>query len=209
MEKSRFIREIIFAVLLFVSFFLPWISWNLISFSGYQITDISRGLSDIGDTFKLDSINNYKGTIYLAYSLYLIPILSVATIIVGLIGYNPKTVGTFAGLYPLIALIYCLVQYGNIFKMAGIGIYATIISSVLLLYSSLTSTKKHLPNTYRQNLDNPISSTKQEQITPTIPKPTNQTTGDKSIPTFQEWIKSNPGKSIDDYHLKFGNESNI
>ena len=147
MAKPSFIREIIFAVLLFVSFFLPWISWNFISFSGNQIIDISRGLSNIGDTFRLDAINNYKGTIYLAYSLYLIPILSVATIIVGLVGYNPKTVGTFAGLYPLIALIYYLVQYGNIFKIASMGIYATIISSVLLLFSSLTPANKHIPNT--------------------------------------------------------------
>jgi len=147
MKKSPYVRDIIFAALLFVSFLLPWISWNFISFSGYQIIDISKGLSSIGDTFGLDAMNHYKGATYFSYSLYLIPILSVATIVVGLIGYNPKKVGVFAGLYPLVALIYCLVQYGNIFKIASIGIYATIISGALLLFSSLASANKQVPNT--------------------------------------------------------------
>jgi hypothetical protein len=194
MEKSIFKKEIIFAGLLLISYFLPWISLDFISFSGYQIPEIAKGISDIGNIFKSKTVDDNSETLYLAYSLYLIPILSVATIVAGLIGS---------------AFIYCLIQYGNVFKISSIGMYSTVISAITLIISSLTSTAKQIPYPSHQNLENQISSARQSQIRPAIQQqPHQKTSDDDGKPTLEEWMKSNPGKSINDYYLKFGDPSN-
>jgi hypothetical protein len=79
------------AVLLFVSFFLPW------------ITILGAGLSG------LDVQRDFE-----AYRhIWLMPILAVITVIINIAGLNALWIRRFAGLCPITILIYAIFNLGS------------------------------------------------------------------------------------------------
>ncbi|MCK4909614.1 MAG: hypothetical protein KAS70_06920 [Planctomycetes bacterium] len=132
--------EDIFAVSLIVCFFMPWVSLGgLISFSGYQIPDLVKGVSSLVSAFS-DEPQPMNKKLYILYLLYLIPICSVTTIVLGRKGISSRISSLFAGLTPLAAFTYCLSKSGtDIFEGMAIGAWLTIIAAVGILVSLFMS----------------------------------------------------------------------
>ena len=125
--------ENICALGLIIFFFFPWISiGGFISFAGYEIPDIAKGLGQFAAlgsrTGKVDP------QIYLYYLLYLIPIFSVLTIIFGMTDKTTKITGLIAGTTPIAALIYALSQIGSdTFEGMAIGAWLTLLTAIAML----------------------------------------------------------------------------
>ncbi len=137
MNKFLEKTEMIFAAVLLLGFFLPWVSLGgLVSFSGYNIPEALKGLSVLAGAFS-EKTTETPIKVYLSYLMYLIPLLSIIVIVLGLKDMKTKLVSIFAGLLPFIFLIYALIDFGNIFKAASIGVYVTLLAALCLILSAL------------------------------------------------------------------------
>jgi SSS family solute:Na+ symporter len=117
--------QLVAALLLFASFFLPWFSSHSGSFSGFQIRGFLRANPDIGGS-------SLPGFI-LMILIYLIPVLCLV-IIVQLIGKkSTKFTALLAGIMPFLALLIILFLRREILGQLGIGIYATIVLALTLV----------------------------------------------------------------------------
>jgi len=127
--------EIIFAALLFASFFIPWVKvGGLFYYSGYVIPD---ALFTLAQFFEASS-GNKSGILimaYVSYSLYLIPFLSIIIIVMSIYNFNLRIVSILVGVVPFIALFYAIIEFGNIFNNLCAGFYLTIFASLSLAIS--------------------------------------------------------------------------
>lgn len=127
--------EIYFAALLLASFFIPWVKvGGLFYYSGCVIPDALFGLAQFFEA----SSGNKSGILIMAYAsylLYLIPLLSVIIIVMNINNINFRIIPFAAGIIPLIALIYSIYEFGNIFNNLYAGFYLTIFASVSLIIS--------------------------------------------------------------------------
>lgn len=194
MVKNDYRKEIIFGVILFASFFLPYIKLGPLSLSGFQIADNAKNIFDLDNLFNTKVPDDVKGFIYKAYSLYLIPILSGLVIILALLDIDPKLTGAIAGIYTIIGFIYCVYKFDKFLDLAGIGTYLSLLSGALLLVFSFTPAAKKV---------NSIQDEKSIYDEPNHPisKETNLTSKRTHL---QEWQLQNPTKSINDYYREFG-----
>ncbi|HOJ28080.1 MAG TPA: hypothetical protein PL059_03320 [Spirochaetota bacterium] len=136
MNKFLEKTEMLFAAILIVSFFLPWASiGGLISISGYNVPDALKGISALGEIFAKGEEQSLKG-IYLSYLLYLIPLLSIIIIVLGMKDYNTKIISICTGFLPFLFLIYLLMNEFNVFEVASIGVYLTLIAGLCLILSA-------------------------------------------------------------------------
>lgn len=123
--------EIIAASVLIVSFFLPWIN-VLVSLSGYQLAQISQGLSSFNGS------QNSSGS-SASNLLYVIPILAIATIIAYVKNISSKEIiAIVSGSYPILLIAYVLyndTNIGDIFSIATLGLYLTFLAAVTLIIS--------------------------------------------------------------------------
>ncbi|WP_147320015.1 hypothetical protein [Chitinophaga silvisoli] len=123
------------SVALLLSFFIPWISWRFLKFSGYDLPPVINSIYTTG-RLTIDGIP----IISMAYLLYLIPFLCVLSIIRDLTGLRlvPVTSEFIAGLVLGGVFYYYIDNVGNNFLYSlSIGYYLTIISSVLGLVFSV------------------------------------------------------------------------
>jgi hypothetical protein len=126
--------EMLFAAGLLIGFFLPWASYEgLVSFSGYNISEVLKGFSVFEGGFSKEVTQ----TPIIVYLLYLIPMLSMVIIIMGFKDLKTKSISIATAVVPFIALIYSLVEFGNIFKAVSIGFYISIISALCLFLSAM------------------------------------------------------------------------
>ena len=137
MNKFLEKTEVIFALALIVSFFLPWVSLGgLVSFSGFSIPDALKGLMSIGSSLSGNK-TGIPWKVYLVYLLYLIPLCSAAVIILGLRERNTKIISIATAILPFAALACAVVKFGNVFAAASIGVYLTLASAFCLLLAAL------------------------------------------------------------------------
>jgi len=127
--------EIIFAVLLLGSFFIPWVKvGGFYYYSGCVIPDALFGLARFSEV----SSGNMSGILIMAYAsclLYLIPLLSIIIIIMSIYNFNLRIVSIAAGIMPIIALFYSIIEFGNIFNNLYAGFYLTLFASFALIIS--------------------------------------------------------------------------
>ena len=120
-----------FASGLLAAFFMPWVQLLGAGLSGYQIGN-------------LGSYANF---------VWIIPILAGATVAVSLSGKDNRVVGGFAGIAPILALLYAFIRFcseagpnaaGQISEIAqhvfSIGAYLTLIFAVCLLVVAFSRT---------------------------------------------------------------------
>lgn len=104
--------ENISAIVLLVAFFLPWLNLGLVSVSGV-------------------------GIIKLNFIVLFIPLLAVAVIVTDIMGSETasKWLSYAAGLVPFVWIILRIPFMGGdvFFAAAGIGIYLTLLASILML----------------------------------------------------------------------------
>lgn len=131
--------EIYCALGLIICFFLPWIQMGgvvSVVLKGYEIPDLADYLAKGIGQFKglLDGNSNRESWVFWYYTFYLIPVFSVVTIILGLIGKNVKVTGILAAIVPIGWCIYALIKIGgDLFDILTFGAYLTLGCAVLMV----------------------------------------------------------------------------
>ncbi len=105
------------AILIVVSFFMPWLSLGMLgSATGFQVASIGGA-----------------GTL-----LFVIPLLAIVVLANDVLSFldvdKSKYLAYLTAVVPLIYIIYRLIKAGSsFFELASIGIYLTLIASVLMI----------------------------------------------------------------------------
>src|SRR4051812_8441442 len=109
--KNDYRKEIIFGIILFASFFLPYIKLGPLSLSGFQIADNAKNIFDLNNLFNAQLSADAKILIYKAYTLYLIPVLSALVVILALLDVDPKLTAAIAGIYVIFGFVYSISKF--------------------------------------------------------------------------------------------------
>ena len=105
------------AILMVVSFFMPWLSLGMLgSATGFKVASIGGA-----------------GTL-----LFVIPLLAIVVLANDVLNFldvdKSKYLAYLTAVVPLIYIIYRLIKAGSgFFELASIGIYLTLIASVLMI----------------------------------------------------------------------------
>ena len=105
------------AILIVVSFFMPWLSLGMLgSATGFKVASIGGA-----------------GTL-----LFVIPLLAIVVLANDVLSFldvdKSKYLAYLTAVVPLIYIIYRLIKAGSsFFELASIGIYLTLIASVLMI----------------------------------------------------------------------------
>ena len=105
------------AILMVVSFFMPWLSLGMLgSATGFQVASMGGA-----------------GTL-----LFVIPLLAIVVLANDVLNFldvdKSKYLAYLTAVVPLIYIIYRLINAGStFFELASIGIYLTLIASVLMI----------------------------------------------------------------------------
>jgi hypothetical protein len=122
-----------------ILFFLPWFQVGdtlSISLRGYQIPnlahDIGKGIGQFkslfGESGKTDS------WVFWYYLIYLLPVFSLITIILGSMGKNVKATGFLTAAVPIGWFIYAVIKLGtDLFKIMTFGAYLTLLCAILMI----------------------------------------------------------------------------
>ena len=126
--------EIISAIAIVVAFFLPWVSFGgLFSFSGYQLPNGASMLAEFGSAFSDEEMttNNY------AWAVYLVPLLSLAVLLVDYLGKSIKTICLIASGVNVAGFIYSILLLEGEIGAYGIGIWITLLASIVMAAAAL------------------------------------------------------------------------
>ena len=104
------------AILMVVSFFMPWVSLGILSATGFKVASMGGA-----------------GTL-----LFVIPLLAIVVLANDVLNFldvdKSKYLAYLTAVVPLIYIIYRLIKAGSgFFELASIGIYLTLIASVLMI----------------------------------------------------------------------------
>ena len=115
--------ENICAAALIVAFFLPWVSMGFISFSGYQMATLGGA----------------------ATLMFLLPLLAIAVLVNDSQNFldadkSKYLTYTTAGI-PILYILSRVVAMDNFFSAASIGIYLTLIASIVMILGALGKIK--------------------------------------------------------------------
>tara|TARA_B100000401_G_C52298238_1_gene481383 strand:+ start:121 stop:498 length:378 start_codon:yes stop_codon:yes gene_type:complete len=104
------------AILIVVAFFMPWVSLGILSATGFKVASMGGA-----------------GTL-----LFVIPLLAIVVLANDVLSFldvdKSKYLAYLTAVVPLIYIIYRLIKAGSsFFELASIGIYLTLIASVLMI----------------------------------------------------------------------------
>ena len=129
----------LFAILMLIALFLPWIDLGLAGVSGF---DMLRGIFEADDAsggMVMDP-DQMGDDAWLLYTFFVIPVGAVITLVVG---FGSDAAGRFfgliTGLAPWVIAVYAFMQLsgqegaGQVFDFLGIGAYATLVVGLLLI----------------------------------------------------------------------------
>lgn len=133
--------EVYCAVGLLVFFFFPWIQIGdviSINLKGYEIPDIAdyvaKGMGQFKTLFDDKASGSRESWVFWYYLIYLIPVFSVATIVLGFLGKNVKVAGLLAAAVPIGWFIYALIKIGSdLLGMMTLGAYLTLLCAILMI----------------------------------------------------------------------------
>ncbi len=118
------------AIVIVLSFFLPWFKDGISSYSGFQLQNFLA----FNNIFIRDAI--FAGWLF-KMAFYLTPIFSILVIVLCLMKKSTKVSGMIAGLLPFVALGIILLSSNEILSQLGIGVYFTMIAGLsLIIYRS-------------------------------------------------------------------------
>ena len=104
------------AILMVIAFFMPWVSLGILSATGFKVASMGGA-----------------GTL-----LFVIPLLAIVVLANDMLNFldvdKSKYLTYLTAVVPLIYIIYRLIKAGSgFFELASIGIYLTLIASVLMI----------------------------------------------------------------------------
>ena len=128
--------ENICAIIIIVAFFFPWVSLGIVSFSGYELPNLLSALNSFASAFSENGESSPEGANYL-YAVYLIPLLSIGILFMEYLGKESKKLCLTAGTLNVVGFLYILIfeTEGDI-GMMGIGIWITVLASVVMLLAA-------------------------------------------------------------------------
>ncbi len=140
-EKSsrhyKFRFEIIPAILIIIAFFLPWLHLIGFNISGYDLPDVAGKVSVVANLF-MDTPEDYS------WLMYLIPILSVFTIISGITNRLIGIMSLITSLFSLFIAIFCFYVFAIngdsnnwMIENIGIGLWINLFASFILFIFGL------------------------------------------------------------------------
>ncbi len=142
------------SALLLVAFFLPWVDFSIFIFSGYQLPKAIHQLSSFG--------GKESPLIFLIYSVYLIPIISILNIATDLklINFSKsfKKIDFYLALFVCVYITYTAIERStNFFSFLGIGFFITAIVAIIGLFNKNDKVIFELPtkvkNSSSENTD--------------------------------------------------------
>jgi len=127
--------ENICAIIIIVAFFLPWVSLGFISFSGYDLPNLGSLANSFDAAFSENGESS--GSANNLYAVYLIPLLSIGILFMEYLGKESKKLCLTAGTLNVVGFLYVLIfeTEGDI-GMMGIGIWITVLASVVMLLAA-------------------------------------------------------------------------
>jgi len=127
--------ENICAIIIIVAFFLPWVSLGFISFSGYDLPNLASFVNSFDAAFSENGESS--GSANSLYAVYLIPLLSISILFMEYLGKESKKLCLTAGTLNVVGFLYVLIfeTEGDI-GMMGIGIWITVLASVVMLLAA-------------------------------------------------------------------------
>lgn len=193
--------NVIFSGVLLIAFFMPWVNFSFFTLSGYEIPEKVKAINNVIDFFSKN--NPILPNLYLSYALYLIPIFCTITIVRAIAGYGSSVFSFLGALTVIVLACYAYSQYGEVVvKAADIGLYTTVITAVILFFVSLpfgnAAQSNHnkyydeiIEKSYADKLNNEseLSVVQEEKVHQA-----------KVKPKIGDWLKDNPGKTMEDYH---------
>ena len=135
--------ENICASLIIAAFFLPWVDFGFFSASGYSLPNLASSLSQLGQVFSENSES--ASTNYFIYAVYVVPLLSALVLLYGYLDKPIKNICIAAGAINLGGFLYLFFTASSVeIGMYGMGIWVTVIASILMLLATLGYIKKDL-----------------------------------------------------------------
>lgn len=137
-EKSIPIANLTFGILMITFFFLPWLDFKLIKFSGYEIP--GRLSTIINTTTYLSKSYSNEYYSFFFYTFYLIPIFALLAIIFAGLRYTTRIFSTLSALVAVFLFIFFSFSENSkvIFETLSVGAYLTLLLSItILLYNAI------------------------------------------------------------------------
>lgn len=129
----------IFAILLIVAFFLPWLDWGPLKKTGWDIPGFQQGVTKVTNFVKFFSKN--KESEYTAYVVFSIPFLSVIVCLLW-IWLKQKAARVFLLITGILGFAISLNLFYKLPK-AGSGVYLLCgVSALSVLYCILMLRKR-------------------------------------------------------------------
>lgn len=138
--------EYLIIIILIIAYFLPWISWNMLSISGFDLPFMYKKMTNISNKIHFYSKKEF---LYTAFYLYSVPILAISS---GLSLFMNKTVlskillfiGVVNGV--IVSLYMCFyLTTSSVLKMrnGGLGLCLLFICSSCGIYYLIFSYRKN------------------------------------------------------------------
>lgn len=147
MKKYLKLIEIILAMILLISFFLPWVynGWG-VSWSGLTLPLILFQYP-AQNVMTVNSDLWIKIFCYLFFLIYIIPVLSLIIIIQGIRKKNIFVYSLTAGILIYALLIYNIFAWEHfVFHEILYGGYITLVAGLLLIITSVIKYKNNIKN---------------------------------------------------------------
>lgn len=144
MDKlNRFISlELLFAILLIVAFFMPWLDYGLLTKTGWEIPGFQKGVVKVSNFVNIFSKN--KESEYTAYAVFSIPVLSALVCLLW-IWTKRKAARVFLFITGIVGVGISLNLFYKLPK-AGSGVYLLCgVSLLSILYCFFILKKKKEP----------------------------------------------------------------
>ncbi len=128
----------LFAILMLVALFLPWIDFGLAGVSGFDMLKAAFQADDA--TGGMMNPSQMGDDAWMLYAFFAIPVGAVITLVVGF-GSDAagRLFGLITGIAPWAIAVYAFLQLqgqqgaGEVFEYLGIGAYATLVVGLLLI----------------------------------------------------------------------------
>lgn len=147
MDKiNRFFSvEIVLALLLIIAYFLPWADLGVIKFTGWEIPKLQKTMTQVTNFFSRN-----KSSVYTAYAIFIIPILSSLVIVLWIM-LKKRMSRILLFLTSLIGIPLSIYLFFNLPKHGSTGMYLLGLSS-LISVAYLIQLRKRRRRTKNKNV---------------------------------------------------------
>lgn len=117
--------EVVLALLLIIAYFLPWADLGVVKFTGWEIPKLQKTMTQVTNFFSRN-----KSSVYTAYAIFLIPILSTL-VIASWIMLKRQISRVLLFITSLIGIPLSVYLFFNLPKHGSTGMYLLGLSSLI------------------------------------------------------------------------------